>query len=271
MQSDIVKIESFTRLPLIFFKSLGVRPFKVSGIEPPLTRIRNCLEWIFCLLSWGNLWLVVLGEMYYFTLAIGRPDNFVELCEVLLCIGYIFLSFAKMGTLILQRKKTNRITAELYDMFPRTMSQQEDYEAVTYAKRTILMMTVYASIQMFMIWLFNLNPMVDAVVGWFYGIGWQLAFPYVVWYPFNAWAPGWFELNYISQFWAAYVSAAGILAADLLLCSFSIQVCMHFDRLHRTILQMRPNDDDGELAVRKDYVKLSDCMSMHSRILRYIC
>lgn len=90
-------------------------------------------------------------------------------------------------------------------------------------------------------------------------------FPYIIWYPFNPYASGFFELNYLSQMWAAYVSAAGMLATDLLLCGVVEQICMHFEHLNKQLLRMKPNEINGNV----EYSQLKKYIRTHNEITRY--
>lgn len=87
--------------------------------------------------------------------------------------------------------------------------------------------------------------------------------PYIIWYPYDPYET--FLINYFSQMWGAYVSAAGMLATDLLICGAVQQLHMHFEHLNRCFLEMRPTKKNAA----DEYKKLSKYVSMHNEIIRY--
>lgn len=275
MKIHVVSSKTFKAIPLIFFNTLGVKPFKTLDADNrPITgrSFTTFLSWILFFVCYTNMVLLVLGEIVYFMLTFGRLNNFVELTEVMLCIGFILLSIVKVATVIWQRRKTNFLITELNRIFPITPTDQVAYNANDYSKRTVRIMTVYTWLQMVMIWLFNLNPLVDTIIGYISAGTWEMTLPYIIWYPFDPYPRGWFELNFLTQIWAGYASSAGMLATDLLLCGMVMEICMHFDHLSRTLLSLRPGVSriDGNLNFVKDHAILQECIHRHKKILRYV-
>lgn len=64
--------------------------------------------------------------------------------------------------------------------------------------------------------------------------------------------------------WAAYVSAAGMLATDLLLCGAVEQICMHYEYLKIQMLSLKPNKMSGDI----EYNKLKKIIRTHNQIIR---
>lgn len=64
--------------------------------------------------------------------------------------------------------------------------------------------------------------------------------------------------------WAAYVSAAGMLATDLLLCGAVEQICMHFEYLNKQLLKMKPNERSGHF----EYNRMKEIINTHNEIVR---
>lgn len=230
--------EAFTRLPRRFFATVGVSPFQTIG-QPSLRPIRRLMQQSLFAASFTNTALCVLGEIIYLCLTFKRSD-FVETTSLVLCIGFILLGFVKITTILLQRCQLDELMAALYRLCPRTVADQEAFAVDAYAAHAGRLMRVYAWIQMAMIWLFNCYPLTTTVLGWWHTGDWRLDFPYVIWYPFDPYGRGWFELNFVSQMWAAYFSATCILATDLLLCGVVVQLCMHYDRLRDRLALYKP-------------------------------
>lgn len=240
--THLVRFETFTKLPFIMFRTIGVLPFQTAASKNESASIctGQIIPWTIFYLTYINLGLLVLGEMIYFVLNFGKFSSFVELTSVTLCIGFIWLSFAKVASIIWNRDYTNTVIAELNEMFPQTLWAQNDYQVHAHELHTKRIMIGYSALQMVMIWLFNLYPLSDTIVEYVRDGTWNVDFPYIIWYPFDPYVSGWFEVNFLSQIWAGYVAAAGILATDLLLCSIVLQICMHFDRLCVTLVEMEP-------------------------------
>lgn len=273
--THFVSSKTFTNIPLIFFNTIGVKPFQLFNADNrghTYRTLSTFLAWILFFVGYTNMVLLVLGEIVYFLLTFGRLDNFVELTEVMLCIGFICLSIVKVATVIWQRRKTNLLITELLRIYPVTPTDQREYNVHDYSKRTVRLMTVYTWLQMVMIWLYNLNPLVDTIIGYTGAGTWKVNLPYIIWYPFDPYPRVWFELNYLSQIWAAYVASAGMLATDLLLCGMVMEICMHFDHLSRTLLKLRPGVARTDLArnLIKDDAALQECIKRHKKILTYV-
>lgn len=219
--------DSFTRMPNQFFKSIGLIPYSLHH-ESNHLQYQLLLLLFFC--SFTNLILLVLGECIYFVKTFGNFKNFVDAVSVALCIGFIFLALAKVGVVFWKRDKMSRLMSDLEQMFPKTDLDAKDYDVAKYRSQTIFLMKFYSIVQMVMIWCFNFYPLTETLSGYMNDGSWEVGsllkrseilkaeisfffsidFPYIIWYPFNPYASGYFELNYMSQMWAAYVSAAGM-------------------------------------------------------------
>lgn len=238
MSAELVEFESFTRIPVNFFLTLGIVPFQLES-RKPLTRKRKILLNVWFWLSFLNTALCVLGEMIYMVLIINST-RFVELIGVVLCIGFIWLSFAKVGTALWRQRQLSSLTSKLYKMFPKNLLEQKCYRASEFAKRCRRMMRLYACLQMVMIALFTFTPLLNTIMLFVQHSVWSVDFAYLIWYPFDPYGRVWFELNYLSQMSAAYFAAAGILASDLLLCGLVFQMCMHFEYIGNRLRIYRP-------------------------------
>lgn len=260
----IVNFDLFTSIPILFYKTIGVSPYQLSNSDSKT--YFGWIPWTIFVLSFLNLGLCVLGEMVYFVKQFGNFNNFIEETNLTLCIGFILLSFAKVAAITWKRDQMNRLMTEMELIFPKTRQQQNAYHVDEYAAETLRLMKIYTWIQMVMIWLFNLYPVSDTIIGYITHRTWKVDFPYIIWYPFNPYAPGWFELNYLSQIWAAYVAASAILATDLLLCGIVMQICMHFHHLRATLERLQPTATNANT----EWEKLRQCIKTHNRIMRYV-
>lgn len=258
--NSIVPFNAFTSIPRTFLKTIGM----------PSVLVNNVLHihmnrWFVA--SFGNLGYCVLGEMFYFALAVLGSTNltFLDQTNLILCIGFIMLCYAKVLAILLQSARMNNLLTELQTHYPITEMEQRVYRVEKHYAQSRLVMRSYAFVQMFMIWCFNLFPFAETLMVYAADGTWNVVLPYLVWYPFNPYRPGLFETLCLSQFWAAYVSAAGILAADMLLCGIVVQICMQFDDLKRRFMELSPK---GKLC--GDMEMLKENVSRHTEFIKFV-
>lgn len=256
-------IDAFVGIPVRFFRSIGLVPFHLLR---PTAAPATGPAWMTVHLVTSVLMLgvCIVGEAVHFIKVASRPEYFVQAAAVFLYFGFNVLSYAKMFTVLYKRPQISRVMTDLDAMFPRSTAARSAYAVQAHVRRAMRLIRSYAVFQMLMIWFFNLFPAVEALVGVLRTGRWRIDFPYENWYPMEAYARGWFELCYLSQFWGSYTSASGALATDILLCAMAAQVCMHFDRLGGRLRQMRPTGGRRE---RAEYAALRDCMRTHVRII----
>lgn len=254
--------DEFTELPAAFFHFIGVPVFQANA--PKATRLRTLLRLLLFSVSFTNTALCVLGEILFVLFTFGESD-FVDITSLVLCIGFILLSFAKVLTIMWKQRQLTQLMHELLSIFPQTKDEQLDYRTMEYAGHAKRMMVRYSWLQMVMISLFNLYPLTDTIIGYVRRGAWEVDFPYIIWYPFDPYGRGWFELNFFSQISAAYFSALAILGTDMLLCGVVLQICMHFDWLRTNLRTYRP---DGEKHGTKDYGEIRRQVAMHEKVSR---
>lgn len=242
-QSELIPIDEFSKLPWFILSTVGM----------PAVTENNVLKikinfWFYA--SFFNLTACVFLEIVYVAIIIADPTkfNFMELTYLVLCIGFIFISIAKMITLFFTRKIISSLIGELFAYFPKTLQDQRTFKVSHYVHRVKLIMGSYTFVQFFMIWCFNLFPLSDTIKAYWHDGSWKIDFSYILWYPVDPYQRGYFEVFYTSQFWAAHVSATGILVADILLCSIVKQIVMHYSDLRRRLLALKPPD---KLALRE--------------------
>lgn len=257
---DNIAFDAFTSIPRAFLNSIGMPSVPVNNV------LNIQINYLFHASFW-NLGLCVLGEMIIFVRAFLGIENltFLDLTNLILCIGFIMLCYAKCFAILMQSDRMNSLLTDLQSYYPETMEEQRIFRVKKYYVQSRRVMRMYAFIQMFMIWCFNLFPFSETLLAYWADGSWNVVFPYLIWYPFNPYPRGLFEFLYASQFWAAYVSAAGILAADMLLCGIVVQICMQFDDLKRRFFDLSPTG-----RFRDDMVTLKDHIKRHNEIIRFV-
>lgn len=258
----LTNFDEFTQLPALFFRTIGVPVFQASA--PQTTRRQRLLRFFLFFVSFTNTALCVLGEIIFVCVTFGVSD-FVDITSLVLCIGFILLSFAKVITIMWKQRQLTQLMHDLLRVFPQTHDAQLNYETAEYAAHAKRLMVRYSWVQMVMIWLFNFYPMTNTLMGYVQRGAWEVDFPYIIWYPFDPYGSGWFELNYFSQISAAYFSASAILGTDMLLCGVVLQICMHYDRLRRSLRTYRPN---GQRHGQRDCGRMREYVRQHNEVLR---
>lgn len=254
---------SFVGLPVLFFNIVGVTSFE--GVFGGQTVKQAGWKKLLYFTNFMNIFLSFIGEVIYVFLSFKRNElNFFVGIELVLCIGYLCLALVKMATATWYRATFTWIISELDDMFPKTAADHIDYQTELYTKKADRIMRSYSLIQMVMIWLFNMHNLIQSTYDYVVGGEWSVDLPYVIWYPFDVYARGCFEVNYVLQMWAAFSSASGILASDIMLCALAIQVCMQYDHLAKRLRRMRPKGN-RHLA-QKEFAEIRDCAILHDRL-----
>lgn len=256
---ETIPVDAFTSLPRTFLKTIGMPSVSVNNV------LKLQANYLYHASFW-NLGLCVLGEMIYFLLGfLGVTDvPFLDMTFLILCIGFIMITFAKTFALLFQSERMNNLLTDLQAMYPSTQQEQQEFRVPKYLAEIVLVMRMYAIIQMLMILCFSFFPFAETFMNWYYDSTWEVRFPYMIWYPFNPWTRGVFEFLIASQCWAAYVSAAGILAVDMLLCGIVQQICMQFDDLKRRFMNFKPKRQ----YFHQDMEVLRIYIAKHSEIMR---
>lgn len=257
-------IYAFVRIPMRFFQTIGLVPFQLVPPNQPAPPI-PLWKTVHLSLSWFMVFTGIQGELVYVYLYASQPEYFVIATSCCMYIGFNFLSYAKMLTVSVQRPLLNRLVAELDAMFPRSLAARIEFRVERYLRISLRLIRSYAVFMMMMIWFFNLFPVVEAILTWLRFGQWSLEFPYEVWYPFEKYERGWFQLVYLTQFWGSYSAATGAMSVDIFICSLVGQMCMHFDRLSTRLRELRPKP--GARAEAEDFAVLVDCVQMHERLI----
>lgn len=253
-------INDFFKIPLQLLGATGISA-KTGRIDEISIALRP-----FFYINMVNLVASVFGEMIFFVKNIANStSDFIQMTFLTLCIGFIWIGIVKISVLIKKVETLNRLINGISEHFPRDVDAQYEYQVASYTKKAKLMMITYATVQIFMIWCFNLLPLSETIYTYWRDDVWALDFSYTVWYPvLDPYRRGIFEILYVSQYWAAHISAMYILSADILLCSIGEQICMHFDQLSRRLATMQIDKIDAS----EEKQLLKDCVEKHNVVIR---
>lgn len=256
--AETYSMNSFTTLPRFFFKLIGMSSVPVDGV----LKIR--LNYFYHAAFW-NLGLCEFGEFVNLGLIILDMDHFtfLEITYLVLCMGFILMCFAKIIAVLLQSDRMHDLFVDLQAIHPMSVQDQERFCTKKYYLESRRVMQMYACVQMFMIWCFNLFPLAESILQFASTGSWEVDLPYPVYYPFDPYPRILFEYLYVTQLWAAFTAATGILAVDMLLCGIVIQICMHFDELKRSLMNHKPSGNAS-----KDMMAVKEFIGKHTEIMR---
>lgn len=256
--SPLIEMDAFMRIPRKYLSIIGIPTIVVNN------RKQFTLKLLFYL-SFLNLGLCVLGEMIFFVLSLVRNQgDFIQSTYLILCIGFILISFAKVIALIAKMDTLHKLMHDLSDIFPNTQAEQRDYKVAECWYQTRWILRSYGFVQIFMIWSFSLVPQVSTITNYVQDRNWTVEYSYTIWYPIDPYRRGFFELFYVSQFWAAQVSAMGILSVDVVMCSIVMLICMHFDHLSQSFLRLKPSGTCRDISLLKKYV------IKHNKLIEFV-
>lgn len=256
--SPLIEMGAFMRLPRKFLATVGISTIVKNH------RKQFSLNILFYL-SFLNLGLCVLGEIIFCVYSLVRnQSDFIQFTYLILCIGWILLSFAKVIALIAKMGTLHKLTDELSDIFPNTLAEQRDYKVADCWKQTRWILQSYGIVQIFMIVSFSLFPQISTITNYVQHNNWTVEFTYTIWYPMDPYRRGLFEVLYLSQFWAATVSALAILGVDVVMCSIVMLICMHFDHLSLSFLCLKPGKSSEDIALLKKYV------IKHNKLIEFV-
>lgn len=246
--SPLIEMDAFMRLPRKFLATVGISTIVKNH------RKQFSLNILFYL-SFLNLGLCVIGEIIFCVFSLARnQSDFIQFTYLILCIGWILLSFAKVIALIAKMATLHKLMDELSDIFPSTLAEQRDYKVAECWKQTRWILQSYGIVQIIMIVSFSLFPQISTITNYVQHNKWTVEFSYTVWYPMDPYRRGLFEVLYVSQIWAATVSALAILGVDVVMCSIVMLICMHFDHLSLSFLRLKPGEPLEDIAMLKKYV-----------------
>lgn len=256
----LIEFSKFTNIPRRFCGYIGLIPFyddpSINDVKK--YRYKHMIFWT----SFVILTICLIGEFIYLFKGMGNFKNFLEITALAPCIGFVMLALTKMFAIWYNRPKLTELMNTLKQIYPNRKSQQKKWKVGKYCQSTNSLMFLFSTLYMILIWIFNFMPITITFYKLIKTGEYQRELPYFIWYPFDVYKTGIFEINYLIQVWAGFTAAAGILSADLLFCSVITQICMHFDILGCEIRRIIPGRSD------KDYKNLIDLIHRHNLLIK---
>lgn len=224
-----IPLHSFLKYANVFYLSIGMMAYDHKYSQ----------KWKEVLLQWTfiaqmvNLNTVLVSELIYVFLAIGKGSNFLEATMNLSFIGFVIVGDFKIWNISRQRKRLTQVVSRLEELHPQGLAQQEPYNIGHHLSGYSRYSKFYFGMHMVLIWTYNLYWAVYYLVCdfWLGMRQFERMLPYYCWVPWD-WSTGYsYYFMYISQNIGGQACLSGQLAADMLMCALVTLVVMHFIRL----------------------------------------
>ncbi|XP_039491700.1 putative odorant receptor 85d [Drosophila santomea] len=257
-----IPLESFLKYANAFYLSIGMQAYDHKFGE----------KWKMVLLRWTfiaqmvNLNAVLVSELIYVFLAIGKGSNFLEATMNLSFIGFVIVGDLKIWYISRQKKRLTHVVNRLEQMHPESVAQQKPFNMEFHLRGYSRYSKFYFGMHLVLIWTYNLYWAVYYLVCDFWlGIRqFERMLPYYCWVPWD-WSTGYsYYFMYISQNIGGQACLSGQLAADMLMCALVTLVVMHFIRLSAHI--------EGHVAgiapYQRDLEFLQSTVAYHQRLIQ---
>ncbi|KAH8274004.1 hypothetical protein KR044_007669, partial [Drosophila immigrans] len=261
MSKPFVVFDDFMSLPVFFWHTIGVDPYKTTT-----DKISIIKQYINLVLQILNLNFVFAMELIFLYVCFKNNENFVEACMVMAFIGFVSVGKIKILTVWKQRHQLDSLVCEMKSIFPtENAEQQHQFQADLYLKRAHWVMKFLISLFLTLIITYNLFDIVQFVLKRYVlklpGI--RMAMPYTQMSPWSIDTQLGFCTMYALQALAGYTTVAGQLASDILICGVVMQDIMHFDYLSRTLKEFEVSIESPI----KDLELLQKLVAYHSKLL----
>ncbi|XP_001359524.3 putative odorant receptor 85d [Drosophila pseudoobscura] len=261
-KSEPITTERFLRYANIFYLSIGMEAYDHQGRRKMIELILRCIFIALIL----NLNAVLLSELIYVFLAIGKGTNFLEATMNLSFIGFVIVGDLKVWHIWRKRDQLTNVVREMEKLHPKEGHHQKAYDVESHLSGYSRYSKFYFGMHLVLIWTYNLYWAVYYLVCDFWlGIRhFVRMLPYYCWVPWDWSTNSSYYLMYVSQNMAGQTCLSGQLAADLMMCALVTLLVMHFIRLGRGIEEHVA----GLLSPQQDLEFLQAAVVYHQRLLQ---
>lgn len=256
--SDLVEIEDFLSVPRRLLKYFGIVAVKR---ENELIFKQGLLFYF----AFFNMIFIIIFEIVYCYFSLTERINF-DLQEIMfigICLCYMIWSLFKSMPLIRKKEKIYNVLKELRSIHPKTDVDQKKYKIFECIKSMKTIMFHYSWVLVSMVSVYSSMPFVDVLKLYFTSGEWNVDFTYYIWYPFNAYRRGIFELCFISLYYDAICASVYIIGGDLFMLGILTQIAMQYDVMKREFLAMKYQRQT------KWNFKLKELLKLHVRVNKY--
>jgi len=262
------EFKDFLKLANFFFAAFGFNPY--GGSEKMITLnpiIINVIFYIGIINLNLNMAAVIGGAINGFQ----SSDSFIEAITACTHIGFVLASEVKVFYFWWKKDLLTRFLAVLKKMFPDSVELQNDFSLEQYYKRSDFITRNFSISYIFLITVYNFfaaaRNFVDESI-----LGKNVAdkdVPYVEYIPWEYKDNYSFYLIYTSQVLAGFTSVSQVIASDLLFCSLTIQITMHYDYLSKKIRSYQIQSTESPQKAWKDHYFMKEVVIYHNQLLKY--
>lgn len=225
--TDIVQFDKFIEIPVRILRTIGIT------ILPVKVRLFSFVC-AFCNIS------CTLALVIYFVAAfVNGTAVFITTVFSVMAMNYNSLAMAKMVGFIQHSSLFDLFISDLRKHFPKTVAEQDDYEVKRhYAETTRLLIFNFVCMFTMISTYIGISMYVRGPVyknGQYFPF--DLVFP--MYYPFDEHRHGIFEVVLTIHWITNYSETACIYSIDSMVLSILQQICMHFQQLSKTLLEVK--------------------------------
>lgn len=231
--ANLVQFEEFLEVPRRLLKYFGIMSVKREN-EIVFE------EGILFYFAISNMILIVIFEFAYVCLSLAGKIHFdaSEMMFIGICLCYMFWSLFKTLPLITNKQKIYDVLYELRRIHPTTTDEQEEHKIVECIKSMKTITLQYSGVLVTTVGVYSFTPFFDMIKLYFLTGEWNVDFTYYIWYPFNAYQRGVFELCFASHYYDAICAGVYILGGDLFMLGILTQISMQYDYMQRQYLSI---------------------------------
>ncbi|KAM8715864.1 hypothetical protein ACLKA7_002843 [Drosophila subpalustris] len=248
MPNTFVTFEDFMSMPLFFWHTLGVDPYKTvtERSESRWLDVKLVMQLVNLNFGFGT----VLTFLY---VCYKNSEHFAEACMVVAFIGFIIVGEIKILTVWKKRNQLDALMREMEPLFPSaTAKDQEQYQADLYLRRSRKVMKFLTYLFLLLVAIYNLYDIAQFILQRYIlqlpDV--KMSLPYCQYASWSLDTKLGFCAMYAIQAIAGYTCTMGQLASDILIYGVVMQDIMHFDNLSRTLRELSSTQEDATKNLR---------------------
>lgn len=253
--SELIHLEDFLAVPQRLLNYFGI-----STIKRESEFIFK--EGIFYNLSILNIIFTIVLEIVYAYLSLTKQIHF-DLQEIMfigICLCFMFWALFKSLPLVTKKQKICNILKQLRSIHPKNIDDQKKYKTVECLTSMKRIMFHYTSILVSMASVYSGVPFVDVFQVYYETGSWKVDFTYFIWYPFDAYQRGIFEILFLSLCYCAISTSVYIVGGDLFMFGILTQMLMQYDFIRREFLSLHYKQQ------LKNNSKLKELLNLHIKL-----
>lgn len=252
--SSLVDFDEFFVIPKIFYKSLGMAPYKDKSNVSRKTK----LEIFLFASAFLNINFVLFCEIVDMSSA-----TILQLTAILCCFAFTLLAQFKISIIWKNKNNVNSIIGLMKQQFPKTAKDQSDFDVGNSLMHMLRLEKLYIVVLLCGVWSFNLMSLAWSTVEYLVDPSneFVMRLPYYKWYPFkvdNMWI---YFGAYFQQVHVGLMATNCFLSADIFLFSVISVLLMNFRYVQRQLENL------VLLGTDEDMVKLKKIMNFHQMTL----